>query len=182
MAPYQVTIIGAESTGKTTLSRQLADILGGDWLCEFARPYLEVTDGEVSRASMQAIWHGQHAMQHVALSSPRPYVVQDTDLYATIGYWRLPHVTPRIGDCPKSLEQTATELASDLYLITKSNIAFAPDPLRYGGDRRESPDSYWIRLCESYKLPYVVIEASDEHERVNEALQIIERSMSCEVS
>ena len=49
MKPFTVTIIGAESTGKTSLSRQLADTMDGDWVPEFARPYLEVTD-EIGRA------------------------------------------------------------------------------------------------------------------------------------
>lgn len=174
MKALRVTIIGAESTGKTTLSRQLADRLSGDWICEFARPYLETTDGKVTTESMRAIWHGQRALQHAAIDSPRNYVIQDTDLYATVGYWQLPHVEPAIGDCPKQLVADAARLKSDLYIITKSNIAFAPDRLRYGGDRRESPDEYWVDLCRKHRLTFVTLEASDMVDRLTEALQIIQ--------
>jgi nicotinamide riboside kinase len=173
MKPYRITIIGAESTGKTTLSRMLADELKGDWMCEFARPYLEVTDGQVTTNSMHAIWHGQHALQKSATESTRSYVVQDTDLFATIGYWELPHVSPRIGSPSKQLERDALELKSDLYLITQSNINFVPDPLRYGKDRRESEDQYWINLCARYKLPFKIIASSTLKDRLDEALNII---------
>lgn len=183
MSAFRVTIIGAESTGKTTLSRQLADALGGDWVCEFARPYLEVTDGNVTLASMDAIWHGQLALQHSAHTSSRPYVVCDTDLFATVGYWQLPHVTDVLGPCPDTLVRDALHDVADLYLVTQSNIPFEQDPLRYGGTIRESLDTYWTALCERFHLPYVVIASSEPDARLDEALTIIkERSTSCVVS
>lgn len=183
MRPIRIAVIGAESTGKTTLSRQLADMLGGDWVCEFARPYLEVTDGNVTLASMDAIWHGQLTLQHSAHTSSRPYVVCDTDLFATVGYWQLPHVTDMLGPCPDTLIRDALHDVADLYLITQSNIPFEQDPLRYGGDQRESLDAYWISLCKQFHLPFVVIAASEQTARLDEALTIIkERNLSCAVS
>lgn len=177
MKLFTVTIIGAESTGKTSLSRQLADNVDGDWVPEFARPYLEVTDGITNISSMIAIWQGQLALQHVATQSPRPYVILDTDLYATVGYWKLPQSKSYLGACPEKLIEDAALYRSNLYLITQSNIPFEPDALRYGGDKRESTDEYWIRLCKSYQLPYHVISAANRDERLAEAIGIInERS------
>ncbi|QQS22110.1 ATP-binding protein [Candidatus Saccharibacteria bacterium] len=177
MIPFIVTIIGAESTGKTCLSRELAQQLSANWVPEFARSYLETTDGQVTPKSMKAIWWGQRALQHEARRSLQSIVIQDTDLYATVGYWQLPHVRPVIRDCPKLLEQDAASLKSNLYLITKSNIPFEPDPLRYGGDTRESHDDYWIDLCERYQLPYAVVESAARNERLSEAISLIrERS------
>ena len=87
-----VTVFGAESTGKTTLSRQLAKELNGHWLFEYARPYLENTVNEITVRSMQAIHRGQVAMQKHALDlHDKPYIIQDTDLFSTVGYWQFPH-------------------------------------------------------------------------------------------
>ncbi len=181
--PFIITIFGAESTGKTALSKQLARVLDGDWKEEFARPYLEQTGQGVTDASMRAIWRGQEALQQQARRSRAPYVIQDTDLFSTVGYWRLPHVEPVIGRCPAGLCDDAVALRSDLYLITGSNIPFAADPLRYGGDKRESPDSYWIDLCKQYGLPYIVLTASGQEERTEEATtHIKERSFLCAAS
>lgn len=178
--PFIVTIFGAESVGKTTLSHQLADALEGTWQCEFARPYLETTGEDVTTQSMHAIWYGQAALQRRARREHTRYIIQDTDLFSTLGYWQLPHVSPVIGGCPNKLIRDAKALTSDLYLILQSNIPFERDALRYGGDRRESSDQYWIDLCVQYDLPYVVLGASDKAERVQEAMHIIaERSHLC---
>lgn len=180
--PFIITVFGAESTGKTTLSRQLTAELNATWTEEFARPYLESTGGAITTASMRDIWHGQAKLQRRAVQRGGKYAVQDTDLFSTVGYWQLPHVEPVIGHCPTGLIREAAELQSDLYLITRSNIPFETDPIRYGGDKRESPDSYWISLCETYHLPYIVLAASDPAERLTEALGVIaERSQLCAV-
>lgn len=171
-----VTIFGAESTGKTTLSRELAEKLGGWWLFEYARPYLEYTVNEITERSMNAIWKGQAALQRQADNLPdRPYVIQDTDLYSTVGYWEFPHWIPTIGECPQGLIDEAHELKSDLYIVTKSNIPFEEDPLRYGGDHREGSDEFWLDICERYNLPYVVLESNDHEERMKQALAAIEK-------
>ena len=168
--PFTITIFGAESTGKTTLSRKLAVTLGGEWLYEFARPYLELTRAPITPSSMTAIWRGQQVLQTMREG---PIVVQDTDLFSTVGYWQFPHWHDVLGDCPGQLIRDAKQLQSDLYLITPSNIPFEPDPLRYGGDAREGADEYWVAVCEQYQLPYIVLSASDPAARVTEALTIM---------
>ncbi len=167
-----VTIFGAESTGKTTLSKQLAAKLNGYWLFEYARPYLERTVNEITVRSMTAIWRGQAALQRQAANLPdKPFVIQDTDLFSTVGYWQFPHWQPVIGSCPEDLCNEAVSLKSDLYIITRSNIPFEVDPLRYGGTVREGSDEYWIDVCKQYQLPYMVLESSDPEARLHEAVQ-----------
>lgn len=39
--PFIITIVGPESSGKTTLARELADFYEAPWVPEFARKYLE---------------------------------------------------------------------------------------------------------------------------------------------
>lgn len=174
--PYlrtRVTVFGAESTGKTTLSRQLAEALDATWLFEYARPYLEETANEITVRSMNAIWHGQRALQAQADDiSAFPFVIQDTDLFSTVGYWEFPHWQAAIGSCPAQLIDDATQLKSDLYIVTRSNIPFEADPLRYGGDTREGSDEYWIRICERYHLPYVVLDTADADARLAQAVKL----------
>lgn len=173
----RITLFGAESTGKTTLSRELAEALKATWLFEYARPYLEETVNEITPRSMTAIWQGQRALQeHANEVSGSPYVIQDTDLFSTVGYWQFPHWQATIGACPGGLVTDALRLQSDLYIVTKSNIPFEVDPLRYGGDTREGSDEYWINICKQYNLPYVVIETSDRAGRLQEAIHLAEQA------
>ncbi|MNV84432.1 hypothetical protein D3C71_1783050 [compost metagenome] len=39
-----------------------------------------------------------------------------------------------------------------------SGIRFTPDPLRYGGEIRESTDQFWIDLLEEYGCNYYVVK------------------------
>lgn len=165
-----ITVFGAESTGKTTLSRQLAREIDGQWLFEYARPYLENTVNDITTDSMTAIWQGQKALQKQANNlTNQPFVIQDTDLFSTVGYWQFPHWQKTIGKCPTGLIDDAIALKSDLYIITKSNIPFEKDPLRYGGDVREGSDEYWIDICKQYNLPYVILDTNNPTERIEQA-------------
>lgn len=174
----RVTVFGAESCGKTTLSRQLAALYDSPWLFEWARPYLEAVGPEITTEKMTTIWHGQEALQVSAeYLTDSPVIFQDTDLFSTVGYWDFWNM-----QTPPKLGFIADLLQSDLYLIVRSNIPFEPDPLRYGGDTREADDEYWIDLCERYKLNYVVLESSSQFERLTEASGHVERLLEKEIN
>lgn len=171
-----VTIFGAESTGKTTLSETLSYEANGHWLFEWARPYLTYAGNEITTESMTAIWRGQRAIQaHGQRMLDKPWVIQDTDLFSTVGYWKFPHWQDTLGPVPDGLIKDATTLKSDLYLITKSNIPFEKDPLRYKSDEgvREGSDEYWIDIAEKYGLNYRIITAADRDARTVQALDFM---------
>lgn len=169
-----VTVFGAESTGKTTLSKELAKNANGHLLFEWARPYLETMGANVTPEVMRAIWMGQKSLQrHGYDLRDKPFTFQDTDLYSTIGYWEM--WAERWGvEVPEQLKFDAENLKSDLYLITKSNIPFEKDQLRYGGDVREGSDEFWIGICEKYDLNYKIIESQSLWARIGEAKNICE--------
>lgn len=172
-----VTLFGAESTGKTTLSKELAEDVNGHWLFEYARPYLETAENVITTDSMRAIWRGQAAIQrHGQRMLDKPWVVQDTDLFSTIGYWQFPHWQDTLGPVPEALIRDAVDLKSDLYLIPKSNIPFEKDPLRYRSDEgvREGSDEYWIGIAEKYGLNYEVIGYTDRLDRRVNANDLLE--------
>lgn len=166
----RITVFGAESTGKTTLSHELAPMINGHWVFEYARPYLENVTKEINVDSMTGIWKGQLALQRHTLSMyDKPFVVHDTDLYSTIGYWEQPHWADTLGPVPLQLIENANHWKSDLYIITKSNIPFEEDPIRYGGDHRESGDDYWVNIAKKYDLPYILMDEEDLDSRLHRA-------------
>ena len=149
-----VTIFGAESVGKTTTAYMCATSSRNMFLHEWARPYLETVGAEVTTEKMQVIFTGQRALQlYGQHSNESEFVFQDTDLFSTLGYWEMWDKNT----VPGELRADAQRLKSDLYVILTSDIPFEPDPLRYGGDVRETPDEYWIDLCERENLSYIVI-------------------------
>lgn len=157
-----ITIFGAESVGKTTLSKEVAGLLQGHWTFEWARPYLEMVGSEITDEKMTNIWHGQDALQYSSFELvDRPFIIRDTDLYSTIGYWEL--WSPET--VPGGLYEDAALSQSNLYVILSQNIPFEPDQLRYGGGERESDDQYWIDLCERHNLNYVVVDEGGDYEK-----------------
>ncbi len=173
MIQKRVTIFGAESTGKTTLTSDVQ----ANWspycnsIFEWARPYLEAVGPMLTTQKMKAIAEGQKALQLTAQrTAVKPILVQDTDLYSTLGYWQ----NWSSATVPELLDNDAFWLRSDLYLVTKSNIPFEPDPLRYGVDKRELSDDYWIKMLEDRELPYKVLQGQTRHDRLFEASDYIE--------
>jgi len=57
--PFIITIVGPESSGKTTLARQLAAHYGCPWVPEYAREYLESLGGMYEELDLEAIAQGQ---------------------------------------------------------------------------------------------------------------------------
>jgi HTH-type transcriptional repressor of NAD biosynthesis genes len=166
-----VTFFGAESTGKTTLSDEVSRVYNGHWLFEWARPYLETVGNDITVESMTRIWKGQAAIQEHARTWPnKPYIIQDTDLFSTVGYWEQPHWADVLGERPEGLLKDAQAMKSDLYVITQSNIPFERDGLRYGIDKRESPDQYWIDLAEREGLNYIVLKSDSPTGRMAELI------------
>lgn len=165
----RVTVFGAESCGKTTLSQQLAEELDSLWLPEYARPYLEAVGPDVTNEKMGVIHQGQRALQLSADGTDYPFIIQDTDLFSTLGYWHLWNEGP-----PNlKLMNDAVADKSDLYIVCPSNIPFEEDPLRYGGKERESSDDYWISLCENFGLNYKVLTTESEEDRLAEAKDLL---------
>ncbi len=168
-----VTVFGAESCGKTTMTRALARELNGYFVPEWAREYLETVGADVTNDRMLAIVHGQSALQKTARDDlfNKPFVFQDTDLFSTLGYYKLwGHGADRDVDL---CEYNAKRLKSDFYIVMNDGIPFEVDPLRYGGDKRESGMQYWIDLLDEYKLPYYVVPNTDQRRQTRYACDAV---------
>jgi nicotinamide riboside kinase len=162
-----VTIFGQESTGKTTLTNYLGTYYPN--IHEFARPYLEMQDTpDVTPHRMATIMRGQHALQKTAEIAGSYLTIQDTDLLSTIGYYRIMGIP-----APEKIFDLFEETKSDLYIVTPDNIPFEPDPLRYGGNERESTLQFWIDLLDEFGCNYNVLQSSDMFARENEVDEII---------
>lgn len=172
------TIFGAESTGKTTLAKCLSGHNSkAQFVHEWARPYLEsLSSPETTGERMETIVHGQYAAQVAAKTTGKLVIIQDTDLLSTIGYYRIYceeyEKLPGYQKCLKLFANTK----ADHYFVLPSNIPFEADPLRYGGDKRESTDEFWIDLLKEFKCQYTILERSK-----NRAYFIREKSQVMEV-
>lgn len=172
-----VTIFGAESCGKTTIANRLQRELVGHWgqplvrsLPEWARPYLEATGAELTPKKMDDIVRGQYALMYSHRNAWRdvPFIVQDTDLLSTIGYYRIMGWEP-----PVEVEELFHRTSSRLYIVMPSTIPFVEDQLRYGGNKRQSTDQFWIDLLEEFEQNYHVVTSTDRELQYQEVKSVL---------
>ena len=174
------TLFGQESVGKTTLTNELKNDFFEDavsFLQEYARPYLEYKDNpQITDQIMKNIFIGQYSLQMAAYKQGKEYFIQDTDLLSTIGYWLLWN--------PKARDLTYWPYLMYLFERTKSNmyflmspegVPFEPDPLRYGGDKRETEMFYWEDLLKEFNCNYTILEGSVD-DRVREFINFHDKN------
>jgi HTH-type transcriptional regulator, transcriptional repressor of NAD biosynthesis genes len=81
---HRVTILGAESTGKTTLAEALAKMFDTTWVPEYGRAYCEERDPrQLSLDDFDAIARGQIDMEDRAARLANRVLICDTDVRTT---------------------------------------------------------------------------------------------------
>ncbi len=125
MSIKKIVVIGPESTGKSTLSEELAAALHTVWVPEYARNYLTTLSRPYEAHDLLIIASGQLAEEDTLQINANKYLICDTDLYV-IKVWS----EHKYGQCHATiLEQIATR-KYDLYLLTDIDMPWEEDPLR----------------------------------------------------
>jgi NadR type nicotinamide-nucleotide adenylyltransferase len=119
----RVALIGAESTGKTTLAARLAERYDTAWSREYARDYCAAKGAELEPADLVAVARGQARLEDRAAARARRLLILDTDLLSTVVYSR--HY---FGSCPEPVEAQARRRRADLYLLLGPDVPWVADP------------------------------------------------------
>jgi NadR type nicotinamide-nucleotide adenylyltransferase len=130
--PLRVVLTGPESTGKTTLARELAAHYRAGFCPEFARDYLERKQRPLTAEDVEPIARGQRAAEDMAARSAGcGLLVLDTDLVSTVAYARHYYRA-----CPPWIEQAARQRRAHLYLLSHPDVPWISD-----GWHRDQPES-----------------------------------------
>jgi len=129
----RVVLLGAESTGKTTLAERLASSLDTIAVPEFGRTYTEAkikagNGSEWSSREFVTIASRQAAMADAAARICNKVVVCDTDAFAT-AIWHRRYMGSRSAEVEAI---AAAEKAPDLCILTDVNTPFVADGTRDG--------------------------------------------------
>ena len=128
MSVKKVTVIGPESTGKSTLSEALAKELGTVWVPEYARGYMEQLQRPYTEDDLLAIAKGQAATEDKLAGQASGLLICDTDLYV-LKVWS----EHKYGRCNKWILEEIAQRKYDLYLLTYIDVIWEDDPLREHG-------------------------------------------------
>lgn len=128
----RVCVLGPESTGKTTLARDLAADFDTVWVPEAARALLEAVGGEVDPEVFEWIARCQPAAEDALARRARQVLFCDTDLLLTTLWHEV-----LVGPCPAWLWEAARARRYDLYLVTDVDVPWVEDPVRYLPEERQ---------------------------------------------
>ena len=128
-----IVLTGPESSGKTTLARQLAEYFGTGWLPEFARGYLEKLDREYVENDLLEIAKGQVASERAFAEGEKKTLIFDTSL-EVLKIWS----EVRFGRCHPYILENLRQRKHGLYLLCRPDLPWEYDPQRENpGDRKE---------------------------------------------
>lgn len=165
----KIVVIGPESTGKSTLSADLATALNTVWVPEYAREYLETINRPYREEDLLQIAKGQLALEDGLASTANNILVCDTDLQV-IKIWS----EAKYGHCNRWILEQIAQRKYDLYLLTYIDTIWEDDPLREHPLPEER--NYFYNLYHDIVfnsgIPAIVVRGSRE-ERLKTALDAI---------
>ena len=156
----RVVIYCPESTGKTTLTKALAEYYETAWAPEFAREYLQKkwdTTGEVcTKEDLIQIVKGQIVEENKALSDANRILFCDTNVLVT-QVWSETHFE---GYCDPKILNWANRFHYDHYFLTHIDVPWQADDLRDRPNDREIMFNSFKKLLTAKKLPFTVLKGS----------------------
>ena len=183
----KVVVIGPESTGKSTLCKQLANHYNTLWVPEFAREYLEKNGTDYSYENLLTIAKEQVCLEDQYIKRmenlnpetgssaiQQPLLFIDTDMYVMKIWCEFV-----FDKCPNwILNQIATR-QYDLYLLCNVDLPWTKDALREYPDFeiRDKLYHYYKDVMINQPIPWVEI-SGDYYQRIKKAVDRIDSLIS----
>lgn len=178
---FKVAILGAESTGKTTLCRDLAAYFNCPWVPEYMRLYLQnkwdnsqqtctwedllpIAQGQIELENKLALQSDQSDKSNQSKNTTH-YLFCDTSLFELMIYANWYY-----GDCPNVLTQAALAHHYDLILLTEVDIPWIADDLRDSPNDRTAISTRFKNELNYYNKTFRTI-GGDRQQRV---LQVVD--------
>ena len=164
----KIVITGAESTGKSTLTKELASHFKTSFVPEYARTFVENLDRKYDYEDLTHIAQMQMKLVRETEKDAQEYLFIDTFLII-MKIW----FEEVFNKYPEWIDDTFYHNQIDLYLVCNTDIPWISDSVREnGGLKRENLHKKYINQLDYYKLPYKIVSGVDS-ERTNMALKYI---------
>lgn len=169
----RIAIVGAESTGTTTLAEALARHYKTVWVPEYGRMF---SQGKVygdehtlwRTEEFVAIAMAQLNLEDTLAEASNGLVICDTDAFAT-SLWHERYMGTRSAE----VDAIAARRTYDLYILTGDEIPFEQDGLRDGEHIRHAMHERFVERLTEEKKKFIVLRGSKE-ERLCEAMRAID--------
>lgn len=165
----KIAILGAESTGKTELSKELALHYQTIWAPEFARDYFNTHDiNHYTIDDLDTIAKKQLELEKEFLPKANHYLFCDTTLI-TIKIWS----TYQFNKVSELITQSIRNTDYDLYLICNNDVKWEADTQRRNPDLRDHLLKWNIHEVMKINSEYHIIEGTGS-DKLKSAISIID--------
>ena len=154
----KIVLFGPESTGKTTLAKQLATHYNSLWVPEFSRAYAEqkLKDNKpLTKEDILPIALGQISLENELAKKEKNILFCDTNLLETKIYAE--HI---YNYCPKEITDSILVSQYHLYILTSTDIPWKYDPVRDSEKEQKKMISVFKNTLEQYKLPFIQVSGN----------------------
>ena len=170
----KVVLFGPESTGKTTLSKQLARHYNTVWTPEFAREYLQKKWNNerktCEKEDLLPIAIGQMNLENKLGRKADKLLICDTDLLETKVYSEEFYG----GTVDLKLSEAVDRNKYDLYLLTYIDTPWEEDDLRDKPEQRLEMFTAFENTLKKYKKNYILLKG-DKETRLKNATEAIDK-------
>ena len=171
-AIVKIALFGPESTGKTTLARQLAEYYKTEWVPEYAREYLQEkwdTNLQICTVDdMLPIAYGQTKLENESALIANKYLFCDTNLLVTKVFSEVYY-----DYCDPLLDQAAREHEYDLFFLTDIDVPWERDDLRDKAEGRESVFAVFKQSLIDNNKSFITL-SGDKNLRLKKAIAIVD--------
>ncbi len=166
----RVAITGPESTGKSVLSKQLADFYHTTWVQEYSRDYLDNLKRPYEEKDILLIARGQLKEEKKLFQQSKKFIFCDTEAIVTKIWSEV-----KYGRCHPWIEEQISRNPYDLYLLCNIDLPWEYDPLREHPDKREFLFNLYLKELSKRNLPYKIISGTGTL-RLDNAIKAIEQA------
>lgn len=163
----KIAVVGPESTGKSTISAQLAEHYQTVWVPEYAREYCAALTEPCNWQDEINMFRGQLDLERQYLPNANKILICDTT-FITVKIWS----DYMFGESPREVVDELPKHPYDLYLLMNIDLAWQEDPLRDFPHMREHFMEVWHSELKTLDAKYHVISGSDNERLINAIEQI----------
>ncbi len=163
----KIVVTGPESSGKSTLAKQLASHFNSDWVAEYARDYLNNLQRPYNELDLIEIAKGQINLEKEKEANSADLLFYDTDLL-TIQIWS----DHKYGRCDLWILEQYANRTKDLYLLCKPDLPWEPDPLRESPNQLNELFNIYKENLKALKVDFEIVDGVGE-QRLKNAINLI---------
>lgn len=164
----KIAVVGPESTGKSTITQQLARHYQTAWVAEYARYYCAALTDPCTLQDEINMFHGQVALEESVLATAeKDFIFCDTT-FLTVKIWS----DEMMGETPQIVLDALPQRPYDLYLLMDIDLPWQEDPLRDFPHLREHFMQIWHKELQALNANYTVISGVED--RFENALKAVD--------